>query len=211
MFFFAAAVTGTASFIYEIGWLRMLSLVLGSTTHSFELMLSAFITGLAFGGLWIKRRIDGIADAVRFSGWVQVLMGCAAVATIPLYVLTFDWMAAILAALAQTEEGYTLFTLLSHGIALLVMVPTTFLAGMTLPLFTNVLMRGREGERAIGRVYAANTVGAIAGVLFAVHVGLPLLGLKLLISLGALLDILLGLALLHRSYSQASCVTSRPW
>ena len=50
-FFAAAAVTGASSFIYEIGWIRMLSLVLGSTTHSFELMLSAFITGLAFGGL----------------------------------------------------------------------------------------------------------------------------------------------------------------
>jgi hypothetical protein len=33
--------TGTASFIYEIGWIRMLSLVLGSSTHSFELMVSA--------------------------------------------------------------------------------------------------------------------------------------------------------------------------
>ena len=31
--------TAVASFIYEIAWLRMLSLVLGSATHSFELML----------------------------------------------------------------------------------------------------------------------------------------------------------------------------
>ena len=54
------------------------------------------------------------------------------------------------------------------------MVPTTFLAGMTLPLFTHVLMRGREGEKAIGRVYSANTLGAIVGVLFAVHIGMPL-------------------------------------
>ncbi|MBI1966109.1 MAG: fused MFS/spermidine synthase, partial [Betaproteobacteria bacterium] len=38
-----AALTGAASFIYEIGWIRMLSLVLGSSTHAFELMLSAFI------------------------------------------------------------------------------------------------------------------------------------------------------------------------
>src|SRR5688572_2056121 len=68
LFFFAAGVTGAASFIYEIGWIRMLGLVLGGTTHSFELMLSAFITGLAFGGLWMKRRIDRIADPVRFAG-----------------------------------------------------------------------------------------------------------------------------------------------
>jgi len=203
LFFFAAAVTGAASFIYEIGWIRMLSLVLGSTTHSFELMLSAFITGLAFGGLWVKRRIDTIQDPVRFSGWVQVLMGTVAIMTVPVYVLTFDWMAALLTALNMTDQGYALFTVLSHGIALVVMVPTTFLAGMTLPLFTHVLMRGREGEKAIGRVYSANTLGAIVGVLFAVHIGMPLLGLKTLIGLGALLDIGLGLALLHRSAATA--------
>jgi len=199
LFFFAAGVTGAASFIYEIGWIRMLSLVLGSTTHSFELMLSAFITGLAFGGLWIKRRIDRIGDPVRFAGWVQVAMGVMAVLTIPLYVRTFDWMAALLAALQRTDTGYDLFTAFSHGIALLVMVPTTFLAGMTLPLFTYVLLHRRQGEQAIGRVYAANTLGAIAGVLFAVHIGMPLLGLKSLIALGAGLDIVLGLVLLQRS------------
>ena len=42
-----AAATGVAAFLYEIAWIRMLSLVLGSTTHSFELMLSAFILGIA--------------------------------------------------------------------------------------------------------------------------------------------------------------------
>ncbi len=202
LFFVAAGITGAASFIYEISWLHMLSLVLGSTTHSFELMLSAFISGLAFGGLWIRRRIDRLSNAVRFSGWVQILMGAAAVSTIPLYILTFDWMAAILGALENSDQGYVLFTVMSHAIALFVMVPTTFLAGMTLPLFTHVLMQGQQGERAIGRVYASNTLGAIAGVLFAVHIDLPLLGLKTLICFGAMLDVFLGLVLLHKSQAR---------
>ena len=50
--------TAVASFIYEIGWIRMLSLVMGSATHAFELMLSAFILGLAVGALWIRRAAD---------------------------------------------------------------------------------------------------------------------------------------------------------
>jgi len=51
-FFLAVALlTGAASFVFEIGWIRMLSLVLGSSTHSFELMLSAFILGLACGAI----------------------------------------------------------------------------------------------------------------------------------------------------------------
>ena len=54
----AAFLTGAASFFYEIGWIRMLNLVLGTTTQAFELMLSAFILGLALGGLWIRGRLD---------------------------------------------------------------------------------------------------------------------------------------------------------
>ena len=53
-----SAGTALASFIYEIGWIRMLSLVLGSATHSFELMLSAFILGLALGALWVRSHAD---------------------------------------------------------------------------------------------------------------------------------------------------------
>ncbi len=195
LFMFAAFITGAASFIYEISWIRMLSLVLGATTHSFELMLSAFITGLAFGGLWIKRRIDRIDDPVRFSGWVQIIMGGLALLTIPVYMESFGWMEWLLHALQRSEQAYAGYTVSSHVIALLVMLPTTFMAGMTLPLFTYVLLDRGAGEASIGRIYAANTVGAIVGVLFAVHIGLPLLGVKNLIVFGAMLDIVLGIGL----------------
>ena len=195
-FLIAAFITGAASFIYEIGWIRMLSLVLGSTTHSFELMLSAFITGLAFGGLWIRRRIDSIGTPVRFSGYVQIIMGMLALLTLPVYAHTFEWMEWLLSALDNTDAGFAAYNFASHAIALAVMLPTTFMAGMTLPLFTYVLLKRGDGERSIGRIYAANTLGAIVGVLFAVHLGMPFLGLKYLIVIGALLDLGLGLYLL---------------
>lgn len=198
IFLVAAFITGAASFIYEISWIRMLSLVLGATTHSFELMLSAFIAGLAFGGLWIKRRVDKIAAPVRFSGYVQLIMGVLALLTIPVYVTSFYWMEWLLQALDSTDAGYASFSLASHAIALAVMLPTTFMAGMTLPLFTYVLIRQGHGEGSIGQIYAANTFGAIVGVLAAVHIGLPVLGLKNLIVVGAMLDIGLGLFLLSR-------------
>src|SRR3989475_74408 len=50
LFLAVALLTGAASFVLEIGWIRMLSRVLGSSTHSFELMLSAFILCIARGG-----------------------------------------------------------------------------------------------------------------------------------------------------------------
>jgi len=198
IFLVAAFITGAASFIYEISWIRMLSLVLGATTHSFELMLSAFITGLAFGGLWIKRRIDHIKSPIRFSGYVQLIMGVLALLTLPVFATSFHWMGWLLQALDTTDAGYAGFSFASHAIALSVMLPTTFMAGMTLPLFTYVLLQKGFGEASIGQIYASNTIGAITGVVFAVHIGLPMLGLKGLIVVGAILDIGLGLILLAR-------------
>src|SRR5258706_6116800 len=191
-----AALTGASSFMYEIGWIRMLSLVLGSSTHSFELMLSAFILGIAFGGLAIRRRIDASGEPLRLLGWVQIAMGVAALATLPVYSLTFVAMQAALQALAPTENGYVAFHFVSHALCLAVMFPAAFCAGMTLPLITAALLRSGAGERAIGQVYAANTAGAIVGVFVAVHVGMVLLGLKGLIVAGAAIDLALGVVLL---------------
>jgi spermidine synthase len=193
-----AFLTGAASFIYEIGWIRMLTLVLGAATHSFELMLSAFILGLALGGLWVRSRIDRTAEPLRFLGIVQVAMGLLALATLPLYGSAFDLMQLVIRGTAKTDAGYGIFLIASHGIALAIMLPATFCAGMTLPLITYALLGAGHGERSIGAVYAANTLGAITGVVLAAHVGMPLLGLKGLIVAGGLIDVGLGLVLLWR-------------
>lgn len=187
--------TAVASFVYEIAWIRMLSLVLGSATHSFDLMLSAFILGLALGALWIRKRADRLANPVRFLGIVQWAMGLLAVATLPLYVASFEWMATVIRTVQPNEYGYRVFLSIRYIIALLVMLPATFCAGMTLPLITKVLMRsstGGAGERAIGAVYAVNTLGSILGVVLAGLVLMPILGLKLLLVFGAVIDIALG-------------------
>ena len=197
MMLVAAAVTGASSFVYEIGWVRLLNQSLGTTVHSFELMLSAFILGLAFGGLWIRKRSQRIGDAVAYAGYAQVWMGIAALVSIPVFSQSFLWVGALIGALPKTDAGYALYSLGSGGIALLVMFPAAFFAGMTLPLFTMALLRKGAGEASIGRVYAANTLGAILGVVLAVHVLIPLLGLRLAVTLAALADILLGIVLLR--------------
>jgi len=55
----ASLVTGAASFTCEIGWIRMISIVLGSETHSFELMLSTFIPALALRGFGSGSALTG--------------------------------------------------------------------------------------------------------------------------------------------------------
>jgi spermidine synthase len=191
-----ALLTGLSSFIYEIAWIRMLSLVLGASTYSFELMLATFILGLALGGLWVRRYVDMLGNSVRFLAFVQIAMGIAAAATIPLYNGAFDLMAWMLSAVARTDGGFVIFNLTSTLIALLVMLPATFCAGMTLPLITYRLLRSQSGERSLGLVYAVNTLGSIVGVIVAVHLLLSALGLNGTLLVGAAIDVLLGVVLL---------------
>jgi predicted membrane-bound spermidine synthase len=192
----AAAITGATSFVYEVVWVRMLNLALGTTMHSFELMLAAFILGLAAGGWWIHRRGDKIGNALWLAGFSQVAMGLCALLSALAFGQSFRVVAWLVRHLPPTEAGYAWFNAGSAGIALLVMFPAAFFAGSTLPLFTLALLRAGQGERAIGRVYAANTLGAIVGVLAAVHVLVPVVGLHSALLLAAAFDIALGVLLL---------------
>jgi len=205
-----AALTGASSFVYEVTWVRMLSMALGTTLHAFELMLAAFIAGIAFGGLWLRGRADRLASPLRTAGWVQLWMGLAALASMFVYANAFEWVGWLMRVLSRSAEAYVAYNVASGVISLLVMFPAAFFAGMTLPLLTLALLRNGGGERAIGRVYAANTLGAIIGVLVAVHLLMPLLGLKLALWLAASVDLALGVVLLRMVAEPRSERTAQP-
>ena len=193
-----ALLTGAASFIYEIVWIRMLNMVLGSSTHSFELMLSAFILGLAIGSYWIRRHIANITQPLAILGFIQVAMATLALATLMFYDFSYALMSAAFYTLAKTQLGYVGFMLASHSIALLIMLPVTICAGMTLPLVTRVLLDRGYGERSVGNVYASNTIGAIIGVIAAVHFLIPLFNLETALIVGGCIDLIVGVVLLLR-------------
>jgi spermidine synthase len=200
---FTSLGTAVASFIYEVDWIRMLALVLGSATHSFELMLSAFILGLAFGAWWIRKRADRLKNPLRTLGLVQWAMGILALATLPLYIYSFEWTASLVRTFTRSDAGYTGFNIARYALCLAVMFPATFCAGMTLPLITRTLLVNGSGERAVGAVYAWNTLGSIIGVILGGLVLLPWLGLKAMLMVGAALDMGLGILLLTRSTPRA--------
>src|SRR5690606_29729736 len=101
--------SAAASFVYEVVWIRLLSLAVGSTLHAFELMLAAFIAGMALGGLWIRKRIDGAAKPWLLLAWLQILMGISALASLAVYTQSFAWVEFLLHALAHNDKGYLFF------------------------------------------------------------------------------------------------------
>lgn len=191
-----SGITAAASFMYEIGWIRMLSLVLGSSTHSFELMLSTFIFGMAAGSFAIRKKIDRIVSVPRTLVLVQVTMGITALLSVFTYSRMFHLMQFIITSLGKNEQGYLLFNLFSDLICMLVMLPSTVCAGMVLPLIIHLFYRQGHGETSIGKVYAINTFGGIVGIILSVGLLMPLTGVRLLVTTGALIDIGIGIYIL---------------
>jgi spermidine synthase len=196
LWLFIAFGTGLTSFIYEIDWMRMLSLMMGASTHSFDIMLAAFIAGLSIGSLAIKRVLTRNQDVVLLLSLAQLLMGLAALSTVYFYQTFFEWMNNSNLMFARTLWGYELWTGFKLVLAVLWMAPTSFFAGMTLPLITLFLIRRSKSESLTGQVYGWNTLGAITGASVAGLVMLPLLQLKWTLAIAAISDIATGYILL---------------
>lgn len=200
---FGTALSGAASFAYEIIWIRMLSMAVGSTLHAFELMLTSFIMGIAFGGLWVRKKADSSEYPLRLVGFMQIFMGMAALMSLWVYANSFEWVGWLIRSLTDTDGGYGLYTLGTAVIAISIMMPAAFFAGTTLPLFTVALLRNNHGEKAIGQVYASNTLGSIIGVFLTIYFLIPFLGLKLALVLSAMVDMGIGVYLLrHQAEKQ---------
>ncbi|MCA9650215.1 MAG: hypothetical protein H6712_10840 [Myxococcales bacterium] len=207
--------TGLSSFMYEVGWIRLLSMILGSATHSFEVMLSAFILGLAMGGLFIRKRMDRLEHPEVVLAVVQLAMGLAAIMTLPLYeyaVKAMGWLMEHDAGtrdlwllhleLERSESLWRVFNVLRYLLCLLIMFPATFCAGMTLPLLTKVMLERGQPEGVVGQVYGLNTLGSICGAVAAGLLLMPLVGIKGVILIGAALDLGLGVLLIAHQARQ---------
>lgn len=191
----ATFLSSAASFTYEILFVRMIGLAVGSTLHAFELMIAAFVLGIALGALWVRKRANRTDRPLILVGHLQVWMGLAALAGLALYANAFTWVGFLMDALASSSGGYSLFNVGTGLISIAIMLPTAFFAGTTLPVYTIALLRSGYGESSIGRVYAWNTLGAIAGVVATMLWLMPMLGLKLAMLTAALVDIGIGVAL----------------
>lgn len=187
--------TGLSSFLYEISWIRLLSLIIDSSTHSFDLMVAAFILGLAFGGLFARRLHKHLRQPLVVLAAVHLLMGLAAALSLILYQSLFDLVNQAHLVLMSTVEAYPFFTMFKYSLCLLLMFPASFLAGTTLPLITWTLVSSQGETSQVGKVYGWNTLGAILGAALGGLLLMPWLQLKGTLLSGALIDVGLGLGL----------------
>ena len=190
--------SGAAGLIYEIVWARQLVLVFGNTTQAVSAILTGFFGGLAVGG-WVGGRVaDRVASPLRMYGVIELILVVVVLVTPltfglihELYRGAFDSLAEVPVALALTR----------FGLSILALSPATILMGATLPALTRHLTREGHLSLAFGRLYAANTIGAMAGTLAAGLVLIELLGLTGALVVGVTCSGIAGLValLLDRS------------
>ncbi len=164
--------SGASGLIYQVVWVRMLSLVFGVTAYAISTVLSSFFAGLALGSLLAGRLAPRLRSPLRAYAGAEVLVAVCGLLTPAAFTLA---RAAYVAAYQHLPlSGLGALTLLRFLLAfLLLLVPTT-LMGATLPLMLqSSLVRAAAAARNLSVLYAANTLGATAGTVLA---GFELIG-----------------------------------
>jgi spermidine synthase len=165
----AIALSGTVSFAYEVLWTRLLGHVLGSSLHAFAAMLASFLLGIALGSA-AAARLASTRDRAR-AGFAAAQLGIALCSY-----AAFASSAALPALAARLGAGIAA-PFASAALAAVALLPITLCIGATFPFAVRILATGPDqAARVTARVYAWNTLGAIAGALGAGFVLLPGLG-----------------------------------
>ncbi|NIP85726.1 MAG: MFS transporter, partial [Planctomycetales bacterium] len=183
---------GFTSLAYEVVWTRILaatSIVI--TIYAYSLVVATVIAGLAIGSYLIRRYADRVKDLLSLLGGIEIAIGLAAVALLPLFKLSEDvfWWAGIY---LQGWGKWTIATAAWMGA--LILVPTT-LMGATFPLVSRIYtVNFRELGRRIGLVGFLDTVGSIFGAFAGGFILIPLLGMQASVLAIAAINVALGLA-----------------
>jgi spermidine synthase len=174
---FAFAFSGAAAMTLEVLWTRALGVVLGASTYAFTLILVVFLVGLAGGAAIMSRAVGRIRDPLRVLGRVEIGAGLLTL----LAALLIDRLPLWLHDVARDEGLGHLELYASHFVlAAVVILPATLLLGTVLPLVLAVITEpgAAHAGPVVGRAYALNTVGAIAGSFAGGFVVLPVLGVE---------------------------------
>jgi spermidine synthase len=174
--YIAIALSGAIALGGEVVWTRLIAMLLGSTVYVFSIILAVFLAGLAIGSAAassLLRGLRGASSARLLFGWCQFLL-----------TLAIAWTAYMIAdalpylpinPLISTSPWY-MFQL-DMMRCLWTILPPTLLFGASFPLaLASVAKPGDDPGRLVGGIYAANTLGAIAGALIVSLALIPWIG-----------------------------------
>ncbi len=150
--------SGCAALIYEVVWLQLLQLVIGSTAVSLGVLLGTFMGGMCLGSLLLPRLVSVGRHPLRVYALLEV--GIAAIGLMVLFGMPY---------VEQVYVRYAGFgpmgILLRGAVAGVCLLPPTLLMGATLPAIARWVETGPEGVSWLGFFYSGNIAGAVFGCL----------------------------------------------
>lgn len=182
------ALSGFASFSYEVVWIRLLGMLLGGSIQGLATMLASFLLGIAIGSAAASRLARNAVRAARGFAWAQI-----GTATLSLIAFSFaDRLPELALGLGAGRAGSLTANALVAALALL---PGALCVGATFPFAVRLFARHElEAGPAAARVYAWNTIGAISGALASGFLLLTSLGFAGTLALAAGINLFLALA-----------------
>lgn len=168
--------SGFASLAYQVAWTRVLTLVIGNSVYAFTTILTTFLIGISVGSFAFIRRIDGVKDKVLLLGILQLLLCFSVVGMLPM----MDSLPVLFLALFRNlPTNFIGIVFIEFVVTFTVILVPTILMGAAFPVAARIYvgMVDNIGE-GLGRLYSANTVGAIFGSFLTGFVFIPALGLQ---------------------------------
>ena len=205
------ALSGLCALGAQVVWTRSLSLILGGTVYTFSIILAVFLFGLGIGSSAASYLSRGLLRPRLALGWCQALL----IGAIAWTAFMLDKSLPYWPVDASLSAGPWFKFQLDLVRCLWAVLPATILWGASFPLaLAAANTSGQDPARVAGRIYAANTLGAILGALTC---GLLLIGWigtqntqRLLIGLSALAALLMFLPSRDRHPGAAGCHSRKP-
>jgi spermidine synthase len=171
--YIAIALSGASALGAEVIWTRLMGMLLLATVYVFSIILAVFLVGLAVGGAaasWLIRRVR--ADFALGLCQLLLTLAIAWTAMVITGILPF-WSDAIL----TTTNPWQMFLLDLKRCAFAIL-PPSLLWGASFPLACAAAIKSPDDDPGLvaGGIYAANTLGGIAGALAVSLVLIPWIG-----------------------------------
>ncbi len=163
--------SGAASLVYEVLWLKELGLLFGSTAYAASTTLAVFFLGLAVGGAVFGRWSPSLRSPLRTYAWLELGIAVSAAFYFLLLEIYFQLYSPLYDALSDRPAA---FNAVRVTLATLVLLPPAACMGGTLPVLgQHLVLHPHQLGRTGSFLYAINTLGAATGAFLAGFV-LPL-------------------------------------
>ena len=198
--------SGFAALACQIVWTQQTAIWLGHETTAVLAVVGAFFAGLAVGAFTLGRRVQTSPRPERWYAACELVMGAWALALVFLMAPAGQML---LALTGEQPSAAWQWSLTFVGTFLL-LLPATAAMGATLPAIERVLARQTTSGTALAGLYAANTFGAVLGVLAATFWLVPAFGLARTAMVCAALNLLCAGATLWLFRARAVAVAAAP-